>query len=116
MATTTSNRTMGVSSGNLKLAWILLIIGVALAVAGIFFGWYTNIVWFDRFIHAYNFFAITLVVALYLYGDVLTGTEGHTFLLIVTIALIGLAFGALWEVGEFMYDWFINPAKDTIKE
>lgn len=114
MSTTSSDRTMSTTSGNTTIAWILLAIGIAAAVAGIFFNWYSQFVWFDEVIHAYNFFAMTLLLALYLYGDVLTGAPQHSFVLILTVALIAVGLGGLWEVGEWLYDtWFTQP--NTIK-
>jgi hypothetical protein len=114
MSTTSRDRAMSTTTGNQALAWILLAIGVAAAIAGIFFGWYSSLWWFDEAIHAYNFFAITLVVALYMYGAVLTGAYRHAFLLILTVALIAVGLGGLWEVGEWLYDTLATQ-QNTIK-
>ena len=114
MSTTSSNRAMSTTPGNRTLAWILLAIGIAAAVAGIFFGWYSQFWWFDEAIHAYNFFAMTLVLSLYLYGIVLTGAQQHSLVLILTVGLIAVGIGGLWEVAEWLYDiWFTQQS--TIK-
>ncbi|HEV2091540.1 MAG TPA: hypothetical protein VGR18_00040, partial [Rubrobacter sp.] len=47
--------------------------GALAAVAGIVFNLYDRFHWYDEVIHAYNFFALTLVAAVYAYGAILTG-------------------------------------------
>ena len=102
------------------LVWGLAVFGVLAAIASIVFGLYQVFPWFDEVLHAYNFFALTLLLAVYAYGAVLTGAREHGFLLVLTIAVIGLGLGALWEIGEFCYDHFIArpnvilPKIDTI--
>lgn len=106
MSSTSETRAMSTTTGNSALAWILLAIAVVVNIAGYIFNLY-QLVWFDEVIHAYTIFALTLVIALYAYGAVLTGVERHTFGLILMIASIGLAIGGLWEVAEWLYDmWF----------
>ena len=101
-------------------AWGLAAFGAMAAVASVVFGLYSRFPWFDEALHAYNFFALTLLVAVYAYGVVLTGGRRHGFLLVLIIAAIGLALGAAWEIAEFGYDHFIAkpnvilPKIDTI--
>ena len=101
-------------------AWGLAAFGASAAVASVVFGLYSRFPWFDEALHAYNFFALTLLVAVYAYGAVLTGGQRHGLLLVLTIAAIGLALGAAWEIAEFGYDHFIArpnvilPKLDTI--
>ncbi len=114
MSSTSENRAMSTTPGNSTLAWILLAIAIVANIAGYIFNWYQQFVWFDEVIHAYTIFALTLVIALYAYGAVLTGLEEHTFGLILMITAIGLAIGGLWEVAEWLYDlWFTQ--QNTIK-
>lgn len=59
-------------------------------------------------------------MAVYAHGVVLAGGRKHGFLLVLTIAVIGLGLGAAWEIAEFGYDHFIAkpnvilPKIDTI--
>ena len=42
-----------------------------------------------------------------MYGPVLTGAQANPVLMIVTVAAVGIATGALWEVAEWAYGhWF----------
>ena len=101
-------------------AWGLAAFGASAAVASVVFGLYARFPWFDEALHAYNFFALTLLVAVYAHGVVLAGGRRHGFLLVLVITAIGLGLGALWEIAEFGYDHFIAkpnvilPKLDTI--
>ena len=102
-------------------AWVLAAIGMLVAIASVaVIDLYAIFPWFDEALHAYNFFALTLLVAVYAHGVVLTGGREHGFLLVLNIAAIGLALGAAWEIAEFAYDHFIAkpnvilPKIDTI--
>ncbi len=111
---------MGFTRAQKGLAWGLAVFGALAAVASIVFGLYRIFPWFDEALHAYNFFALTLLLAVYAYGAVLTGGREHGFLLVLTITAFGLALGALWEMAEFAYDRLlaapsvILPKFDTI--
>ncbi len=59
-------------------------------------------------VHAYTIFAITLVLGLFLYGAALIRAGDHTLLLVLVIASVGLAIGALWEVAEWAYDQVVS--------
>lgn len=84
-------------------------VGLLASVAGSVWNLYSEIFWYDEVVHGYSFFALTLVVAVYAYGVVLTGADRYEFLLILTIAGLGLALGALWEIAEWTYDQFVRP-------
>ncbi len=111
---------MGFTRAQKRLAWGLAVFGALVAILSIAFGWYQIFAWFDEALHAYNFFALTLLLAVYAYGAVLTGGREHGFLLVLTITALGLALGALWEIAEFAYDQLIArpnvilPKFDTI--
>ena len=91
------------------LAWGLLAAGLIASGAGSLWNLYSKIFWYDEVVHGYNFFALTLVVAIYAYGRVLTGADRHGMLLIFTIAGLGLGMGAIWEIAEWAYDQFVRP-------
>lgn len=100
---------MNATRAQQMLAWGLLTAGLIASAAGSLWNLYSKIFWYDEVVHSYNFFALTLVVAVYAYGVVLTGADKHEFLLILTIAGLGLGLGALWEVTEWTYDQFVKP-------
>ncbi len=60
-------------------------------------------------VHAYSFFSLALVVALFAYGAVLTGARNHGLLLVLTVGVLALGLGGLWEVGEWAYDQVVRP-------
>ena len=95
---------MSITRANKILAWVLAGPGVLAAIASVVFGLYDVFFWFDEALHAYNFFALTLLMAVYAHGAVLTGEREHRFLLVLTVAAIGLGLGGLWEIVEFCYD------------
>ncbi len=64
--------------------------------------------------HSYFSFALTLVLALYAYGALLTGRRRHEVLLVLTLAGLGLALGTLWEMVEWVYDLLV--ATDAIQD
>jgi hypothetical protein len=109
-----------ITSGEKTTAWILLGIAIAANAAGYFLNWFGQIAWYDDVVHGYTIFALTLLLALYLYGASLTGAVDHGFLFVLTAASVGLAIGGLWEVAEWAYDqWFtqgnaIQGKRDTI--
>ena len=106
--------------GQRATAWFLAALGAIVAVASVFFSFYARFFWFDEALHAYNFFALTLLAAVYAHGAILTGGRQHGFLLVLCIAVLGLGLGAAWEIAEFGYDHFIAkpnvilPKLDTI--
>ena len=102
------------------VAWSLAAVAAVLAVGGSLLNLYGRIPVYDEATHAYNFFALTLLVAVYAYGAVFTGAREHPVLVVLAIAAIGLALGAVWEIAEWFYDHFIAkpevilPKTDTI--
>jgi TctA family transporter len=85
------------------IAWGLLVVALLGNAAGVFFELYAEIWWYDKALHCFFSFAVTLVLALYAYGVVLTGRHHHKVLLVLTIAGLGLALGTLWEFVEWAY-------------
>ena len=93
-----------VRRGARGLAWVLAAIAAGVSIVGAMQGWYDRRPWFDEAVHAFSFFAFTLLLALYLYGSTLTGRHGHGVLLVFTVLCLGLALGVFWEWMEFAYD------------
>lgn len=95
------------------VAWTALATAAVLNLIGYIGGLWSGIGWFDEFVHGYTTFAVTLAVGVFAYGRVLVGRQEHAVLLVLTIAALGLALGALWEMAEWIYDQ-LKPA-NTIK-
>lgn len=104
---------MRISKTSWAIAWGPLVIAIAANVAGYTSDLYRRFWWFDEVIHAYTIMAITLALALFLYGSVLVGARDHRLLLVLAIASLGIAIGALWEIAEWAYDQV--AASDIIK-
>ena len=111
---------MNGNSGSHMGAWVLIGLAVVVNIAGYLLNLYQRWFWFDEVLHGFTILAITYALGLWLYGAVLTGARSHPVLLIVVVACVGLAVGALWEVAEWGYDrWFapgnlIKGKTDTI--
>lgn len=66
--------------------------------------------WYDEIAHFCTIFAITLSIGFLLFRELMTSFQGHRVLFVITIASLGIAFGALWEVLEWSVD-FVTPAQ-----
>ena len=112
---------MRITASARAIAWSLLVIAVVANIAGYALDLYARWAWFDKVLHPYTIGAITLALALVLYGRVLTGAPERRLLLILVMAAIGLSIGALWEVAEWGFDRFapgnaIKGKDDTITD
>jgi len=112
--------TSSVSRSDVAVAWGLAALGGLAAGAGVLLGLYDRFPPYDEVLHAYNFFALTLLVGVHAYGRVLASARRHGVLLVLVMASVGLGLGALWEIAEYGYDHFvvkpnaILPKRDTI--
>ncbi len=86
------------------IAWILLTILSLVNVAGYVLDLYARFWWFDRILHGCTIFAVTFWLALFVCNRVLRGGRGRDVLVVLMIASVGLAIGALWEVAEWAFD------------
>lgn len=96
--------TTAAGPGDRRIAWVLIALAVIANAAGYVFGLWDRPVWFDEVVHGYTIMALTLLLALYLYGRVYTGARTHALLLTLAIASLGVGIGAVWEVAEWAYD------------
>ena len=98
---------MQTSTKNQVIVWAL----VALAVVGdvAIFVFRNLLPWYDGILHGYATFAYTLLFGLFAYGAVFRGAREHRLLLVLAIASVGLALGALWEIAEWAYDRIVRP-------
>ena len=76
---------------------------------------------YDEIAHFYTIFAITLATGYMLFDELMTTFYKHRVLFIITIASLGIALGALWEVAEWSADFFtpkqiVSGLFDTITD
>lgn len=95
---------MQISSRERVLIWGLLGFAVVVNVAGYALNLYHRFWWFDEALHLYTPFALTLALALRLYDNGLAAVRDSRLVLALTVASVGIAVGALWEIGEWGYD------------
>ena len=86
------------------IAWVLLAILGLVNAAGYVLDLYARFWWFDRILHGSTIFAVSFWLALFVCSRVLGGGRGRDVLVVLVIASVGLAIGALWEVAEWVYD------------
>ena len=95
---------MEASKAGRAIAWTLLVlIGVA-NIAGYAFDLYSQFWWFDRVLHGSTMLAITLWLALIVFGRALRPQPFHPVLIFLLLVSVGIAIGALWEVAEWAFD------------
>jgi hypothetical protein len=86
----------------------LIFVSAALINAG---GWawdlYNKPGPYDEIAHFYTIFAITLATGYMLYSELMESFINHRVMFVVTIASLGIALGALWEVVEWLADFAI---------
>lgn len=86
------------------IAWVLAGTAVLANVAGYLYDLYEKWWWFDRVLHGFTLFALTVWLALFYLLDVIQPQRRlglTTFLLIVAA---GIAVGAVWEIAEWTFD------------
>jgi hypothetical protein len=62
----------------------------------------------DEIAHFYTIFAITLATGFIFYQELMESFYDHRVMFVLTIAGLGIALGALWEVIEWLSD-FVLP-------
>lgn len=100
---------MEIASRSRNLMIAVSVVVTLAAIGGWIFHWYPQYWWFDLVLHTSAGFAVSLALGLLLYGTVLTGLIDQPGLLVLTIALLGLALGACWEIGEFSLAGIFDP-------
>lgn len=76
---------------------------------------------YDEIAHFYTIFAITLATGYMLFDELMESFYNHRFLFVLTIASLGIALGALWEVAEWLADFatprqIVSGLVDTITD
>ena len=98
----------GLPRGNQTLALSLLAVALLTSLASSVFNLYEKFWWLDEALHSYFTFSLTLMLALYAYGKVLTGHHQHRILLVLSTAGLRLACGSLWEIAKWGYDQTVS--------
>lgn len=119
--TNTHRRRATITSGHAAVVGLIVTVAILANIAGYRFNLYDQWGWFDKVLHAYTLFALTLVVGVWTYGRVLMGQHRHTLLLVLVIGSIGAGIGAWWEVAEWAFDQVvagnvIQGKQDTITD
>ncbi|HEV7253050.1 MAG TPA: hypothetical protein VGN97_08100 [Mesorhizobium sp.] len=90
------------STAGKAIAWAALAAAVAANIAGYALDLYGQFWWFDRILHAFTLFAMTLWLAFLVFAPGFReGYRVRTFFLVLSL---GLAIGAVWEIAEWAYD------------
>jgi hypothetical protein len=76
---------------------------------------------YDEIAHFYTIFAITLALGYMLYEELMASFYTRRMLFVLVIASLGIAIGALWEVAEWVADFFtpkqiVSGLFDTITD
>jgi uncharacterized membrane protein YjdF len=85
----------------LWLVLSLLIVSIALNLVSFTWQLYEVVWWYDKAVHAFTTFAFTLPLPLLLHKRVLRGVGRHRLLVLLVVACLGLALGAIWEIIEW---------------
>jgi len=62
---------------------------------------------YDEIAHFFTMFAITLAFGFLLYRELMESFFNRRFMFVLTIASLGIAIGALWEVIEWLADFVV---------
>ena len=95
---------MQATSKGRAVAWVLLVLLGLANAAGYAVDLYQRFWWFDRVLHGCTILAVTLWLALFVFGPVIEGGRGRGFPAVLLLASVGVALGALWEVAEWGFD------------
>jgi hypothetical protein len=76
---------------------------------------------YDEIAHFYTIFAITLATGYMLYNEMMESFFSRRWLFVLTIASLGIALGAVWEVTEWLVDFavpkqIVSGLTDTITD
>jgi hypothetical protein len=86
---------------------LLFVIAALINAGGWAFKWYNTIGPYDELAHGFTTFALTLACGYLVYRQMLTNFHGHRLLFVLTVTSFGIAIGALWEIAEWISDFFV---------
>ena len=89
----------------IEIEILLLLLVIGNSTLGLFFGFYDNLLYYDKFLHFINPVLITFVGFLILYVMYFTGRLQATPLVFgVVLLLVTLGLGGVWEIAEYASD------------
>lgn len=86
---------------------LLFVIAALLNAGGWAFKWYNTLGPYDEIAHGFTTFAVTLAFGYLAYHRMLSSFHAQRLLFVLTIACFGIAIGALWEIAEWLSDFFV---------
>lgn len=86
---------------------LLFIIAALINAGGSAWNLYNQPGPYDEIAHFYTIFAITLAAGYLLYGELIESFSSRRTLFVITVASLGIALGALWEIVEWLADFVI---------
>jgi hypothetical protein len=86
---------------------LLFVIAALLNAGGWAFKWYNTFGPYDEIAHGFTTFAVTLAFGYLVYNRMLASFQTQRLLFVVSIASFGIAIGALWEIAEWVSDFFV---------
>lgn len=86
------------------VGWAAIVLVGALNGAGYVFNLWSTVPWYDNVLHAFTSAGVTLLIGVYLAPIVVVSSPAGSILLVLLIASVGVALGAMWEVGEWIFD------------
>jgi hypothetical protein len=89
-----------------RYPWAVILIAVLAVIsiaAGYYFDLWRRTAFYDEIVQGFAIFALALLLGVLALGPILNASGRYEFWVILTIASIGLAVGALWEVTEWTY-------------
>lgn len=95
------------------IGWALMLIALGAYVTANVLHLWKIFPWFDRVMHPYTAFALTIMVGNFLYPKIFRNPETHPVFLVAAIAGLGITAGVGWEIYEWIRE-FISPG-DTIR-
>jgi VanZ family protein len=82
---------------------LIVLLAVVAVIAGHYFDLWRRVTFYDEIVQGLAIFALSLLLGVLALGPILNASGRYEFWVILTIASIGLALGALWEVTEWTY-------------
>lgn len=100
---------------------LMFVIAALINAAGWAWDLYSRPGPYDEIAHFFTMFAITLSLGFLLYNEIMRGFYNHRLMFIWTITSMGIAIGALWEVAEWLADFFfarqiVSGLTDTVTD
>ncbi|MBP2233989.1 hypothetical protein J2Z31_000479 [Sinorhizobium kostiense] len=102
-----------------RIAWVFVALALIANIAGYSLGFYRQWWWFDRVLHGFTIFALTLWLGIFYFLVALQPYHGRSLRVFLIMLSVGVAAGAIWEVFEWGVDMLastnvIKGKNDTI--